>query len=73
MDDGKKQFQKRGSKFGRDNSQSRMNKHASGSKKALIKEESELGDLLDQVKEPLILILDWGKRDGADGVRIGGP
>ena len=58
MDDGKKQFQKRGSKFGRDNSQSRINKHASGSKKALIKEESELGDLLDQVKEPLILILD---------------
>lgn len=57
MDDGKKQFQKRGSKFGRDHTQSRMNRHASNSK-ALIKDESELGDLLDQVKEPLILILD---------------
>ncbi|MCF7848021.1 MAG: 23S rRNA (guanosine(2251)-2'-O)-methyltransferase RlmB [Kiritimatiellales bacterium] len=57
MDDGSKQFQKRGSNFGRNNNQSRMNRHASGSK-ALIKEESELDDLLDQVKEPLILILD---------------
>ena len=34
-----------------------MNKHASGSK-ALIKDESELGALLDQVKVPLVLILD---------------
>jgi 23S rRNA (guanosine2251-2'-O)-methyltransferase len=34
-----------------------MNKHASGSK-ALIKDESELDALLDQVKVPLVLILD---------------
>lgn len=57
MDDGNRQFQKRGSNFGRNNSRSRMNKHASGSK-ALIKDESELGALLDQVKTPLLLILD---------------
>jgi len=57
MADEKKQFQKRGSNFGRNNSQFRMNRHASGAK-ALIKEESELDDLLDQVKEPLVLILD---------------
>ncbi|RKX39815.1 MAG: 23S rRNA (guanosine(2251)-2'-O)-methyltransferase RlmB [Verrucomicrobia bacterium] len=57
MADGNNQFQKRGSNFGRSNNRSRMNKHASGSR-ALIKDESELGDLLDQVKVPLILILD---------------
>ena len=57
MADDKKQFQKRGSNFGRSNNQSRMNRHAS-SAKALIKEESELEALLDQVKEPLVLILD---------------
>ncbi len=57
MADEKKQFQKRGSNFGRSNNQSRMNRHASGTK-ALIKEESELDDLLDQVQEPLVLILD---------------
>lgn len=57
MADEKKQFQKRGSNFGRSNSPSRMNRHASGSR-ALIKEESELGELLDRVKEPLVLILD---------------
>ena len=57
MDDGNKQFQKRGSNFGRNNSRARMNKHASSSK-ALIKAESELGALLDQVKAPLLLILD---------------
>ncbi len=57
MADERKQFQKRGSNFGRSNNQSRMNRHASDGR-ALIKEESELGDLLDQVKEPLILILD---------------
>ena len=57
MADEKKQFQKRGSNFGRSNNQSRMNRHASGSS-ALIKEESELGDLLGRVKEPLVLILD---------------
>lgn len=56
-DSGKNQFQKRGSKFGRDNTQSRMNKHAAKSK-ALIKDESELDALLDGIKEPLILILD---------------
>ncbi len=57
MSDGNNQFQKRGSNFGRNNSRARMNKHAPRSK-ALIKEESELDALLDQVKEPLILILD---------------
>ena len=57
MADEKKQFQKRGSNFGRSNNQFRMNRHASGTK-ALIKEESELDDLLDQVQEPLVLILD---------------
>lgn len=35
-----------------------MNKHASAGSKALIKEESELGALLDKIKIPLILILD---------------
>ncbi|HKL21590.1 MAG TPA: 23S rRNA (guanosine(2251)-2'-O)-methyltransferase RlmB [Tichowtungia sp.] len=34
-----------------------MNRHAAGDK-ALIREESELDELLDQVKNPLILILD---------------
>jgi 23S rRNA (guanosine2251-2'-O)-methyltransferase len=57
MDDGNKQFQKRGSNFGRNNNRARMNKHSAPSK-ALIKEEAELGDLLDQVKVPLVLILD---------------
>lgn len=57
MVDGNKQFQKRGSNFGRTNNRARMNKHASSSK-ALIKDESELNALLDQVKAPLVLILD---------------
>ena len=57
MTDGNKPFQNRGSNFGRSNNQSRKNKHSSGSK-ALIKDESELDDLLDNVKTPLILILD---------------
>ncbi len=48
MADEKKQFQKRGSNFGRNNSQFRMNRHASGTK-ALIKEESELDDLLSEL------------------------
>ena len=56
MNDRKSPHQKRGSNFGQNSNRSRMNKHSSG--KALIKDESELGDLLDQVKEPLILILD---------------
>ena len=51
------QFQKRGSGFGKSNTRARMNKHAS-SAKALIKDESELGDLLDSVDVPLLLILD---------------
>jgi len=53
----KKQFQNRGSSFGRNNDSTRMNKHSAGDT-ALIREESELDDLLDQVKNPLILILD---------------
>jgi 23S rRNA (guanosine2251-2'-O)-methyltransferase len=53
----KKQFQTRGSNFGRSDDATRINKHAAGDK-ALIREESELDDLLDQVKNPLILILD---------------
>ena len=57
MADGNHQFQKRGSNFGQSKNRSRMNKHSSGSK-ALIKDESELGDLLDGIKAPLILILD---------------
>jgi 23S rRNA (guanosine2251-2'-O)-methyltransferase len=52
-----RQFQKRGSGYGKNNTRARMNKHAS-SAKALIKDESELGDLLDSVEVPLILILD---------------
>lgn len=51
------QHQKRGSNFGQNNKRARMNKHASSSK-ALIKDESELGSLLDKVEVPLILILD---------------
>jgi len=68
MADEKKQFQKRGSNFGRSNSQSRMNRHASDGR-ALIKDESELDGLLDQVKEPLILILRGGGgcRDYSEG------
>ena len=58
MADGNKPFQKRGSNFGKTNSRARMNKHASSSSKALIKDESELGALLDTIKVPLILILD---------------
>ena len=57
MANGNKQFQKRGSDFGRSPHQSRKNKHASRSK-ALIKDEVELEELLDQAKQPLILILD---------------
>lgn len=57
MDDTNNQFQKRGSNFGRSNNRARMNKHSSSSK-ALIKDESELGALLDKVEVPLILILD---------------
>lgn len=57
MSEANRKQQKRGSNFGRNNNQSRKNKHASNSK-ALIKDETELGPLLDQVKEPLILILD---------------
>ncbi|MEE9368187.1 MAG: 23S rRNA (guanosine(2251)-2'-O)-methyltransferase RlmB [Pontiella sp.] len=57
MKDANKPYQKRGSNFGRNNSPARKNKHASSSK-ALIKDESELGALLDNVKVPLILILD---------------
>jgi len=53
----KKQFQKRGSSYGRDNESTRMNRHAAGAS-ALIKEEAELDELLDQLKNPLILILD---------------
>ena len=53
----KKQFQKRGSNYGRSGEATRMNRHAAGDK-ALIREESELDELLDQVKNPLILILD---------------
>jgi len=57
MDNRNNKIKTHGSKFGRNNSPSRMNKHSSGSK-ALIKQESELEDLLDHVKEPLLLILD---------------
>lgn len=57
MSGGKKQFSKRGSDFGRDNHRARRNVHASGSN-PLIKDESELPELLDKAKEPLILILD---------------
>ncbi len=57
MSGGKKQFSKRGSDFGRNGKQARKNVHASGTK-PLIKEESELPKLLEQTKEPLILILD---------------
>lgn len=52
-----KKFQNRGSNYGRNDESIRMNKHSAGDK-ALIKEESELDDLLNQVKTPLILILD---------------
>jgi 23S rRNA (guanosine2251-2'-O)-methyltransferase len=58
MAGGKKQFNKRGSDFGRNNTHgARKNVHASGTK-PLVKDESELPSLLDGTKEPFILILD---------------
>jgi 23S rRNA (guanosine2251-2'-O)-methyltransferase len=58
MAGGKKQFNKRGSDFGRrNNGPARQNVHASGTK-PLIKEESELPELLENTVNPLILILD---------------
>jgi 23S rRNA (guanosine2251-2'-O)-methyltransferase len=57
MNQPNRQFQKRGSGYGKSNTRTRMNKHASSSK-ALIKDESELGDLLDSIEVPLLLILD---------------
>ena len=58
MAGGKKQFSKRGSDFGRNNNQgARKNAHATGTK-PMIMDESELGDLLDNTKDPLVLILD---------------
>lgn len=58
MSGGKKQFAKRGSDFGRNKHHgARKNVHASGTK-PLIKDEMELPELLDQTKDPLILVLD---------------
>jgi len=57
MKENKQRFRKRGSRYGRDPKKARMNKHASDTK-ALLKEESELPELLDRTKNPLILILD---------------
>lgn len=58
MAGGKKQFSKRGSDFGRNNNQgARKNAHATGTK-PMIMDESELGDLLENTKDPLVLILD---------------
>lgn len=57
MSRGKKQFTKRGSDFGRHTPHARKNVHSAGTK-PLIKDESELDDLLGKVKTPLVLILD---------------
>lgn len=57
MGNSKKQFSKRGSDFGRSHGQARKNVHASGTK-PMLKDEAELGDLLDRAKDPLVLILD---------------
>ncbi len=58
MAGGKKQFNKRGSDFGRGNNQgARKNAHATGTK-PLLMDETELPELLEKTKEPLILILD---------------
>ncbi|MEI6892258.1 MAG: 23S rRNA (guanosine(2251)-2'-O)-methyltransferase RlmB [Pontiella sp.] len=58
MASGKKQFNKRGSDFGRSNQQgARKNAHSTGTK-PLIKDETELLALLEKAKNPLILILD---------------
>ena len=57
MGRGNKQFTKRGSNFGKDNSRARRNSHVSDAE-PMIKDESELPDLLAQRKKPLILILD---------------
>jgi len=58
MAGGRKQFNKRGSDFGRNTKQgARKNAHATGTKPMLM-EESELPSLLEKTKEPLILILD---------------
>ncbi len=58
MSGGKKQFTKRGSDFGRSNSQgARKNTHATGTK-PLLMDETELPGLLEEAKNPLILILD---------------
>ena len=50
-------FQKRGSQFGRTENESRMNKHSAGGK-ALLKDESEIDELLESKKELFILVLD---------------
>lgn len=57
MSGNKKPFTKRGSDFGKQNTSARKNSHATGTK-PLIKEESELEDLLSKTKNPLVLILD---------------
>lgn len=58
MAGGKKQFNKRGSDFGRNKHQgARQNAHASGTK-PMIKDEAELPALLEKTKNPLILVLD---------------
>ena len=50
-------FQKRGSQFGQSDSDSRMNKHSAGGA-ALIKEESELDELLESSNDLFFLVLD---------------
>ena len=58
MAGGKKQFNKRGSDFGRSNKQgARKNAHATGTK-PLLMDETELPGLLDKKKDPLVLVLD---------------
>ena len=57
MSGNKKNFTKRGSDFGKHTSTARKNSHATGTK-PLVKDESELADLLGKVKNPLVLILD---------------
>lgn len=54
----KKQFNTRGSDFGRNTKQgARKNTHSSGAKPLII-DEAELPALLEKTKEPLVLILD---------------
>jgi 23S rRNA (guanosine2251-2'-O)-methyltransferase len=50
-------FQKRGSRFGLSDNESRVNKHCKGGR-PLLKNENELESYLKSIKDPFVLILD---------------